>query len=167
MHNVAASPPHPPTLHLYLCECAVHSVMCVCVCRGESGRGGAGGTRSPGCSSWRYSSLSPLPLSDNSAVIQAGVDGQSRARDEAPWPLEIHFHPAFISFPFSAGPQPTLTPVHTERLITQLWSILIDSSLSTNYSPKKYTKYGKQLQANTRELLFSGHINVDGSRTME
>lgn len=130
MHNVA------PSLPLPVWMCTTITCVYVCVCRRQSGEreGELGVPESPGCSSWRYSSLSLSSLWVIILVLfRQEWDGQCWACDEAPWPLEIHFHPAFISFPFSASLHPTLTPMHTERLITEPWSILKDPSLSANY----------------------------------
>lgn len=76
-------------------------------------------------------------------------DGLCRARDEAPWPLEIHFHPAFISFSFSAGLKPALAPVQPESVITKPWSILREPTLSTNYkkAPQHMKNSSKQQQS--------------------
>lgn len=85
-------------------------------------------------------------------------DRQCWPSDEAPWPLEIHFHPAFISFPFSGSRQTALTPVHTQRLITAPWSIL-----KNHLYPPITKKHQMWKTAKRGVLLFSSRwsINVD------
>lgn len=144
----------PPSLPVH--QCAVYSYVCVQKRDGE----GQGIPESPGCSSWRYSSLSLLPLSDNSAVIQAGVGRAVLARDEAPWPLEIHFHPAFISFSFSVGLHPTLTPIQLESIITEPWSILIHPSLSTNYKKKAPQNMKSSSKQATEHFSLTGEVQM-------
>lgn len=77
--------------------------------------------------------------------------GRAGARDEAPWPLEIHFKPAFISFPFSPGPH---SHPSTKRVITEPRSLL----------PEPQENMKKGLQINTKmSLLDSEYVEASAA----
>lgn len=137
----------PPSLPV--CQCAVYSYVCV----QKSDREGQGISESPGCSSWRYSLLSLLPLSDNSGVIQAGV---GRAVLGLWWSImafRISFPPRIHLILIQRWSTP-YTHTHTTWECHYRAMIHTHRSISIHQLYKKsLPKFEKQLQGSNRTLL--------------
>lgn len=110
----------PPPLPISTCVSVryIHMYMYMCgVCSREREREGRGVPWSLGCSSWRYSSLSLLPLSDNSGVIQAGVGRAVLGPWWSTMAFRNSFPPSIHLIPIQCWSTPcTHTHAHRESL---------------------------------------------------